>query len=353
MSGPLEDLRIVDLSRIVAGPLATQILGDYGAEVIKVEHPQGGDDSRQWAPPRAPDGQASYFFAVNRGKRSITIDLKHPRGKALVLDLVRRGDVLDRELQARNDGRPRARLGDAAGGQPAADLLRDLGLRSDRAVPRAGGVRRHHAGLHRPHVDHRRERRRTGQGRRRADRRDHGALRPRGDPRSAAPPGTDRTGPVPRALAHGVRHRRADQRGDGVPGGRGGAGAVGERASVARAVPGLPRPGRLPDGRRRQRAPVEGVLRGARGAGVGRRPSLRVERPAGGVPGGAGAGDRGAASRHGPGTSGSAGSRRPGFPRDRSTTSGRSSRILRYSTGRWRSRWIIRLRVGSGCRGSR
>ena len=86
MPGPLEDLRIVDLSRIVAGPLATQILSDYGAEVIKVEHPQGGDDSRQWSPPRAPDGQASYFFAVNRGKRSITIDLKHPRGKTLIVD---------------------------------------------------------------------------------------------------------------------------------------------------------------------------------------------------------------------------------------------------------------------------
>ena len=94
MSGPLDHLRVVDLSRIVAGPLATQILSDYGAEVIKVEHPHGGDHSRQWAPPRASDGQASYFFAVNRGKRSITIDLKHPRGKALVVDLVRRGDVL-------------------------------------------------------------------------------------------------------------------------------------------------------------------------------------------------------------------------------------------------------------------
>jgi crotonobetainyl-CoA:carnitine CoA-transferase CaiB-like acyl-CoA transferase len=94
MGGALDDLRVVDLSRIIAGPLATQILGDYGAEVIKVEHPQGGDDSRHWAPPRAPDGQASYFFAFNRGKRSITIDLKHPRGKALIIELARRGDVL-------------------------------------------------------------------------------------------------------------------------------------------------------------------------------------------------------------------------------------------------------------------
>jgi crotonobetainyl-CoA:carnitine CoA-transferase CaiB-like acyl-CoA transferase len=94
MAGPLENLRVVDLSRIVAGPLATQIFGDYGAEVIKIEHPRGGDDSRAWAPPRAPDGEASYFFAVNRGKRSITIDLKHPRGRELVVELVRRSDVL-------------------------------------------------------------------------------------------------------------------------------------------------------------------------------------------------------------------------------------------------------------------
>lgn len=94
MAGPLEGLRILDFSRIVAGPLATQICGDYGAEVLKVEHPRGGDDSRHWAPPRAPDGQASYFFAVNRGKKSVTIDLKHPRGRALAVELACRADVL-------------------------------------------------------------------------------------------------------------------------------------------------------------------------------------------------------------------------------------------------------------------
>lgn len=94
MAAPLEALRIIDLSRIVAGPLATQIFSDYGAEVIKIEQPRVGDDSRHWAPPRAPDGQASYFFSVNRGKKSVTIDLKHPRGKALLVELARRGDVL-------------------------------------------------------------------------------------------------------------------------------------------------------------------------------------------------------------------------------------------------------------------
>jgi formyl-CoA transferase len=90
----LEGLRIVDLTRIVAGPLATQIFADYGAEVIKIEQPGIGDDSRHWAPPRTPDGQATYFFSVNRGKKSVTVDLKHPRGKALVAELARRADVL-------------------------------------------------------------------------------------------------------------------------------------------------------------------------------------------------------------------------------------------------------------------
>jgi crotonobetainyl-CoA:carnitine CoA-transferase CaiB-like acyl-CoA transferase len=94
MTAPLAGLRIIDCSRIVAGPLATQIFSDYGADVIKIEQPGVGDDSRQWAPPRAPDGQATYFFAVNRGKASIAIDLKHPRGRQLVEDLVHRGDVL-------------------------------------------------------------------------------------------------------------------------------------------------------------------------------------------------------------------------------------------------------------------
>jgi formyl-CoA transferase/CoA:oxalate CoA-transferase len=94
MAGALEGLRVVDLSRIVAGPLATQIFSDYGADVVKIEQPGIGDDSRHWAPPRAPDGGAAYFLAVNRGKKSVTIDLKHPDGKHLVRALARWGDVL-------------------------------------------------------------------------------------------------------------------------------------------------------------------------------------------------------------------------------------------------------------------
>ncbi|MFQ5827661.1 MAG: CaiB/BaiF CoA transferase family protein [Candidatus Methylomirabilia bacterium] len=94
MSCPLEDLRIIDLSRIVAGPLATQIFGDYGAEIIKIEQPGVGDDSRQWAPPRAPDGSAAYFFSVNRNKKSVTLNLKQSQGKEILKALVRQADVL-------------------------------------------------------------------------------------------------------------------------------------------------------------------------------------------------------------------------------------------------------------------
>jgi crotonobetainyl-CoA:carnitine CoA-transferase CaiB-like acyl-CoA transferase len=94
MPRPLDGLRVIDLTRIVAGPLATQILGDYGAEVIKVEQPGVGDDSRGWAPPRAPDGSAAYFFSVNRNKKSVTLNLKHPEGKGLLRRLVAVADVV-------------------------------------------------------------------------------------------------------------------------------------------------------------------------------------------------------------------------------------------------------------------
>jgi len=94
MARPLDGVRIVDLSRIVAGPLATQILGDYGAEVIKIEQPGVGDDSRAWVPPKAPDGSAAYFFSINRNKKSVTLNLKHPRGKVLLKALVARADVV-------------------------------------------------------------------------------------------------------------------------------------------------------------------------------------------------------------------------------------------------------------------
>ncbi len=90
---PLSGIRVLDLSRILAGPYCTMILGDQGAEVIKVEQPGTGDDTRTWGPPFA-GGESAYYLCCNRNKRSITIDLKKPRGVELIKELVKVSDVL-------------------------------------------------------------------------------------------------------------------------------------------------------------------------------------------------------------------------------------------------------------------
>ncbi|MEO3869190.1 CoA transferase [Nonomuraea sp. B12E4] len=96
MLGPLKDIVVLDLSRALAGPHAAQLLGDLGARVIKVEHPDGGDESRGWGPPFVgPDHDIStYFLSTNRNKQSIRVDLKSAEGKQLIERLVRRSDVL-------------------------------------------------------------------------------------------------------------------------------------------------------------------------------------------------------------------------------------------------------------------
>lgn len=100
MKKPLNHLRVLDLSRILAGPWATQNLADLGAEVIKVEKPGMGDDTRQMGPPflkhaqTGEDGDAAYFMSCNRGKKSITIDFADPRGQQIVRDLAKTADVL-------------------------------------------------------------------------------------------------------------------------------------------------------------------------------------------------------------------------------------------------------------------
>ena len=89
----LEGVRVLDLSRIIAGPFCSQILGDMGAEIIKIEQPGVGDDSRTWGPP-FKRGESVYFFSINRNKKSVTVDMKHPRGKTIIRELARRSDVL-------------------------------------------------------------------------------------------------------------------------------------------------------------------------------------------------------------------------------------------------------------------
>ncbi len=94
---PLEGVRVLDLSRVLAGPYATMVLGDLGADVVKVEHPKRGDDTRHWGPPFAGEGEekeSAYFLAVNRNKRSVGVDLKDAGGLERVKRLAARADVL-------------------------------------------------------------------------------------------------------------------------------------------------------------------------------------------------------------------------------------------------------------------
>src|SRR3954466_13609606 len=94
MDKPLAGLKVLELARILAGPWAGQLLADLGAEVLKVERPGVGDDTRHWGPPFDADGAADYFHACNRGKSSVAIDLDSPQGQAAVRDLAAEADVL-------------------------------------------------------------------------------------------------------------------------------------------------------------------------------------------------------------------------------------------------------------------
>lgn len=93
--GPLKGLRVLDLTRVLAGPTCTQMLGDMGAEVIKIERPGSGDDTRGFAPPVMPGTQESaYFIGVNRNKRSVTLDIATPEGQAIAKQLLADTDIL-------------------------------------------------------------------------------------------------------------------------------------------------------------------------------------------------------------------------------------------------------------------
>ena len=100
MPGPLSHIRVLDLSRVLAGPWAAQNLGDLGAEVIKVERPGAGDDTRGWGPPFLKDGagkdtkEAAYYASVNRNKKSITLDLSKPEGQAIAREIAAKSAVL-------------------------------------------------------------------------------------------------------------------------------------------------------------------------------------------------------------------------------------------------------------------
>jgi crotonobetainyl-CoA:carnitine CoA-transferase CaiB-like acyl-CoA transferase len=98
--GPLAGIKVLDLSRILAGPSATQLLGDYGADVIKIERPGSGDDTRKWGPPYVKDAEgndtneSAYYLAANRNKRSVAVDISTPEGVAVIKELALKADIL-------------------------------------------------------------------------------------------------------------------------------------------------------------------------------------------------------------------------------------------------------------------
>ena len=100
MSAPLDGIRVLDLSRILAGPWCTQMLADFGADVIKIENPDGGDDTRSWGPPFLKDkdgndtNEAAYYMSANRNKRSVTVNLRSEEGKEVIRELAKTADVV-------------------------------------------------------------------------------------------------------------------------------------------------------------------------------------------------------------------------------------------------------------------
>ena len=91
--GALAGIRVVDLTRALAGPYCTLMLADHGADVMKIEIPGTGDETREWAPPHM-NGISAYYLAINRNKRSVTLDLKHPDGKRVLERMIERADAV-------------------------------------------------------------------------------------------------------------------------------------------------------------------------------------------------------------------------------------------------------------------
>ena len=158
MPKPLGHFKILDLSRILAGPFATQLLADFGAEVLKIE-PPSGDPTRGWGPPfdRGDQGESAYFRCANRGKQSIRMDLRDAGDRETLADLMAGADVLVENFlpdSRRSWGSP----GSGSTTAPQADRGLDPGLRLGRARLPPARLRFHHPGRKRLDVHHRRAR---------------------------------------------------------------------------------------------------------------------------------------------------------------------------------------------------
>ena len=152
MPGPLDGIKVLDLTRVLAGPYATMLLSDLGAEVIKIEQPGTGDESRNFGPFK--NGFSLYFMSVNRGKRSVTLNLKTERGHAIFKQLLDTYRYCRREFPTWNDEKIGAGLRHLESRTPIADLRGVFRLWSDRSLcptrclrhdyPRYGRHHQHH-----------------------------------------------------------------------------------------------------------------------------------------------------------------------------------------------------------------
>ena len=260
--GVLTGVRVADFSRVLAGPYATMMLADFGADVVKIEPPTG-DDTRHWTPPVDATGQATYFGSVNRNKRSVALDLNDVDDLAEAQRLAAIGRCGRRELPAGRHGTFRARVRGRARGQPRRRLLLDHGVRHRRRC-RARRLRPARAGRRRAHVDHRCARRRAGQGRGRARRRAHGPERVRRNPARPARPRPHRPGATRRGEPRAGPALGAHEPGrlDARHGRR--AAAARQRPSEHRTLRGVPCGRPRARHRRRQRQAVPRARPGAR-----------------------------------------------------------------------------------------
>ena len=128
----------MDMTWALAGPFCSMILADLGAEVIKVENPEEGDPSRKNFP--FIKGVSSYFLSVNRGKKSITVNLRHAKGKEIILGLARKSDILVENFRPGVIGPPGPGLQGDPGSQPPDHLRRLLGIRSDEPLCPPSGL---------------------------------------------------------------------------------------------------------------------------------------------------------------------------------------------------------------------
>ena len=166
-TGPLKGLRVFDLTRVLAGPTCVQMLADLGADVIKIERPGAGDDTRGFAPPVMPGTQESaYFVGVNRNKRSVTLDIGQPEGQEIALKLIAGCDILVENFKVGALAKYGLGYEQLHAQVPAADLLLDHRLRPDRAVRAAAGLRQPDPGDGRRHEPDRRAGRTAAEGRR-------------------------------------------------------------------------------------------------------------------------------------------------------------------------------------------